>query len=469
MVVPDAREDARFKTNPLVLGFPFIRFYGGASIIIEGVKVGTLCLIDSQPHAGMAQEQQEILIDIADCVAGLMTDRRASQFEHQFNSIHMHQSVLSILREPLRQMKTSADEVGEALKTLKTCTSPVNVRMTASSVIAFQNDASYFQNLLDSSLRSLVRVMVNPETEETMNMVDWKERKRRQHVVTDHRLLHPPLGDHLDAKLGTLLPFEKAQWHKAVCKILEHNHHSNTILQYDIDETVVVQSHTDLLLLCVTSLLYSLSSLRSPSHIPSTTTAALDVLESIHTYLDVNRQVIVIEILSTSSSDKRQQQSSLLHQSPEQQDCAFSIVDAVRTVLSWVDGKLLLSSQQHSCTMCLEVDCEILSTDTLRPTTVKDVADAADHEPTTSTETGSDELDASLSIPVRAKTKSCDRVVDPHTHPGAHTHQLQKQQQQQQGNIFVSFAHNFWQSLLSRPASPFSSNATRPTTVYVEV
>lgn len=51
MVVPDAREDARFDQNPLVLGEPRIRFYAGYPIESpSGEPIGALCIIDSQPR-----------------------------------------------------------------------------------------------------------------------------------------------------------------------------------------------------------------------------------------------------------------------------------------------------------------------------------------------------------------------------------------------------------------------------------
>lgn len=51
MVVPDTRLDSRFSGNPLVTGGPGLRFYAGALLKTpEGVPLGTLCVLDTQPR-----------------------------------------------------------------------------------------------------------------------------------------------------------------------------------------------------------------------------------------------------------------------------------------------------------------------------------------------------------------------------------------------------------------------------------
>ena len=65
MEVGDATRDARFASNPLVLGDPEIRFYAGAPITMpEGERIGTLCVIDRQPRQ-LTADQKRSLTELA--------------------------------------------------------------------------------------------------------------------------------------------------------------------------------------------------------------------------------------------------------------------------------------------------------------------------------------------------------------------------------------------------------------------
>ena len=75
MEVPDAAADLRFASNPLVLGDPGIRFYAGQPLEQDGVRIGTLCVIDTTPRT-LTLAERAGLQDLARVASALLADRR---------------------------------------------------------------------------------------------------------------------------------------------------------------------------------------------------------------------------------------------------------------------------------------------------------------------------------------------------------------------------------------------------------
>lgn len=61
----DTHLDPVFRDNPLVTGPPFQRYYAGAPLVLDGVRIGALCLIDFEPRPPLTEAQRMIMVDLA--------------------------------------------------------------------------------------------------------------------------------------------------------------------------------------------------------------------------------------------------------------------------------------------------------------------------------------------------------------------------------------------------------------------
>lgn len=112
MVVTDAAADPRFADNPLVVGAPHIRFYAGAPLITpSGFRLGTLCVIDTEPRPYPDEDRLHALQCLARMVMESIVRRHklaettegagsegdvAARAKHEFLALMSHE-----LRTPL--------------------------------------------------------------------------------------------------------------------------------------------------------------------------------------------------------------------------------------------------------------------------------------------------------------------------------------------------------------------------------
>ena len=102
-VVEDARADERFATSPLVQGFPHMRFYAGAPIHSpEGLRLGTLCVIDVKART-LNGSQRQLLLALKRQVELLVGLRAQVRAQAERNA------ELERAQEQLRQLNASLE------------------------------------------------------------------------------------------------------------------------------------------------------------------------------------------------------------------------------------------------------------------------------------------------------------------------------------------------------------------------
>ncbi|MEH2309268.1 GAF domain-containing protein [Nostoc sp.] len=76
VVVPDTLADEKLANNPVVTGYPYVRFYAGVPLITpKGDMLGTLCVIDQVPKE-LSQKQVEALLALSRLVIDQLELRR---------------------------------------------------------------------------------------------------------------------------------------------------------------------------------------------------------------------------------------------------------------------------------------------------------------------------------------------------------------------------------------------------------
>lgn len=80
--IEDAREDLRFRASRYVVDAPFVRFYAGAPLVVNGCVVGALCALDSRPRPYDAAVAAR-LTRVADACVAELAERHRTQAMRQ--------------------------------------------------------------------------------------------------------------------------------------------------------------------------------------------------------------------------------------------------------------------------------------------------------------------------------------------------------------------------------------------------
>jgi PAS domain S-box-containing protein len=87
LIVPDAQLDPQFQDEAIVTGAPGVRFYAGIPLVSSaGERLGTLCVIDFQPRAGLEPGQLQAFQDLAALTVDAFGLRRVAQAAQESES-----------------------------------------------------------------------------------------------------------------------------------------------------------------------------------------------------------------------------------------------------------------------------------------------------------------------------------------------------------------------------------------------
>ena len=91
------------------MGEPYIRFYAGAAIVVDDVKIGSLCIIDRVPHIGFSDKERMNMLDLGAAVSNLVRERRDASLRSNKECAKMMNEVMRNVCSPLSDVKFNAN------------------------------------------------------------------------------------------------------------------------------------------------------------------------------------------------------------------------------------------------------------------------------------------------------------------------------------------------------------------------
>jgi GAF domain-containing protein len=99
-IVNDTLLDPRFALNPLVTGYPFIRFYAGCPLVnSDGIALGTICTIDTKPNTLTSSHLETLRVISRQAVAQLELRKRMKEMRTTMQQLEETKIELTIAKK----------------------------------------------------------------------------------------------------------------------------------------------------------------------------------------------------------------------------------------------------------------------------------------------------------------------------------------------------------------------------------
>lgn len=177
-IVNDALLDPRFENNPLVTGFPDIRFYAGMPLTTnDGFNLGTLCVIDVVPRV-LNEEQKEALKIISKQVTKQLDLKLSYYKEKELNNIlHAKQAeLIEVNNAKDRLFSIVAHDLRTPLRNIQT-------------IMELYNGGDVEEHELGSFMSNLT-TKVKDTTEMIENLLTWAKAQisNNQFIISDFNI-----------------------------------------------------------------------------------------------------------------------------------------------------------------------------------------------------------------------------------------------------------------------------------------
>jgi hypothetical protein len=113
-----------------------VRFYAGAAIVVDDVKIGALCVVDIKPHPNFSSEDKENLIDMAGSVAQIIRDRRQQNLNLCTERANIVVNMMHSLRTPMTTLNFASSMLELEVSKLQTTPRQPDVGGTTAAAAA---------------------------------------------------------------------------------------------------------------------------------------------------------------------------------------------------------------------------------------------------------------------------------------------------------------------------------------------